>query len=230
MLLSNKLRIWLTFASIASVFAVLPAPANAGFLTILDTDAPAVASYLAATTEMPIPGLGGNPVDTLTGPDLTITLGTTMEKIVSPTWGNWASPTVPDVLSTTIFANSASFDFSANSTVTTFGFEAEPGPWELHDITADFYNGVTLLGSIKFNVDGNAGSRLFAATLDNFGADLSNTDQFTRVVISSDIHFAVGNIRYAATSTAVPEPGTLVMLFGAVAIGLPALVLRRAKQ
>jgi hypothetical protein len=232
MLVSNKVGTWFAFALIASALGLAPARANAGFLSILDTDAPAVASYLAATTEMSIPGSTNDGVGALTGPDLTITFGSTLKVYKSPDWPSWSGSTAPDVLGTTVFANSVTLDFSAASTVTTFGFEAEPAPWQLHDITAEFFNGANSLGSITFNVDGDRGARLFAATLDNFGTDLSNIDRFTRVVVSSDVDFGIGHIRYAATSSPVPEPGTIAMLWGGFVIGLPALVIRRrrAKQ
>lgn len=226
---SKTLRMWVPLALIASALAFSPAPATAGFVSILDTDAPAVANYLAATTELAIPygPLAG--IGSLTGPDLTISFGSNVKTFKDESWGNWsgASP-LPDVLWTTVFANSITMDFSPTSTVTTFGFEAEPGEWALHDITADFYNGLNLLGTILFNVDGNGGARLFAATLDDFGADLGNSEKFTRVVVSSDAHFAVGRIRNAATS-AVPEPGAIAMLLGASAIGIPALIIRRRR-
>lgn len=214
-------------AVVALAVGLCPTWTHAGFTTILDTDAGAVASYLGVTTEMTLSGNTGDAISSVTGPDLTISFTPTLAAVQSADWGNWSTPATPDVLWTSLFANSVTLDFSATSTVTTFGFEAEPRTLDLRDIKAEFFNGVTSLGSIILNVDGDGGSRLFAATLDNFGTDLGNTDKFTRVVISSDIDFAFGRIRYAATSNQVPEPGTIVMLIGAAGVAIPVFVRRR---
>lgn len=224
---ANKIRGTRLLAVIAMALGLSPAWTHAGFTTILDTDAGAVASYLAATTEMTIPGKTGDAISSVTGPDLTISFTSTLAGVQSADWGNWATPTTPDVLWTSLFATSVTLDLSASSTVTTFGFEAEPRTFDLHDIRAEFFNGATSLGSITLKIDGDGGSRLLAATLDNFGADLGNTDKFTRVVISSDIDFAFGRIRYAATSNQVPEPGTIVMLIGAAGVAIPVFARRR---
>jgi hypothetical protein len=220
---------WVPLALIASALAFYPTRVTAGFLGSDEVGFDPT-TYVNATTEMAIPYGPPAGIGSLTGPDLTISFGSNVKPFKDESWGNWsgASP-LPDVLWTTGFANSMTMDFSPSSTVTTFGFEAEPAAWALHDITAEFYNGLTLLGTILFSVDGDGGAQLFAATLDDFGADLGNVDKFTRVVVSSDADFAIGRIRYAATSSAVPEPGAIAMLLGAGAIGIPALIIRRRR-
>jgi PEP-CTERM motif len=229
--MSMHLRTWISLVLVASAAVFASKAASAGFVTILDTDAPAVAAYIAATTEMAIPGPTNSAISSLTGPNLTIDFSPTLLSKKEESWGVWGGgPPIPDVLWTTVFANSVTLDFSPSSTVTTFGFEAEPGPWELHDITAEFFNGASSLGTITFNVDGFGGSRLFAATLDDFGADLTNIEKFTSVVISSNADFALAYLRYTAVANVVPEPASYVMLLGAVAVGLPVLAARRRRK
>src|SRR5690348_12662290 len=109
---SMCLRIWLSLALIAMATGLSPSHSNAGFLTIDDTDSAAVTDYLAATTSMAITGSDHSAVSSLTGPNLTIAFGPTVEKFQGPGWGNWSGPTIPDVLWTTLFATSVTFDFS----------------------------------------------------------------------------------------------------------------------
>lgn len=225
----RTLRFGLALAFLLASAGFFSAPVKAGFTTILDTDAPAVTSYLAATTELAIPGPSFSGLGSLTGPNLTVTFDTNLLVYKSEDWGTWSESPTPDVVWTTSLVNSVELTFSANSTVTTFGFEAQPNLLDTHEITAEFFNGAASLGTISFNVSGNGGARLFAATLDNFGADAGNTDKFTRVVVSSDLNFALGHLRYAATSTVVPEPATCAMLLGAVATGIPFWTIRRRR-
>jgi hypothetical protein len=79
-----------------------------------------------------------------------------------------------------------------------------------------FMNGTTLLGSISQDVSGSYGTKLFAA---------STLLPITSVIISSDIDFAIANLRYA-DSPAVPEPASLV-LFGSGILGLAGAIRRR---
>jgi hypothetical protein len=120
---------------------------------------------------------------------------------VGDDWATWNSPpatesSTPRVLWSDLddnFNPVTTLTFSLSAPVSIFGFEAEPGPTDVHTLTANFYLSGQLQQTISRDVSGNAGALLFAAT----GA-------FDSVVLSSDADFAVGQIRYAAA--AVPEP------------------------
>jgi hypothetical protein len=84
------------------------------------------------------------------------------------------------------------------------------------------------VGTITRNVHGNAGALLFAAmdgTLSSESIGITSVVQFTSVQISSNVGFAIANLRYAGA--AVPEPSSLAMLLGAGVVGLIWTVRRR---
>lgn len=105
--------------------------------------------------------------------------------------------------------------FGLATPVNIFGFEAEPNPYAVHTMTANFYDASdNLLGTISRDVNGYAGARLFAAQSDV---------PIAYVVFRSDVDWAVGAFRYGTTGSApvIPEPGTmLLMSIGGLAIGL----------
>lgn len=81
-----------------------------------------------------------------------------------------------------------------------FGFEAQPNTALVSTVTASFFSGMTLIGSIVQNVDGSGGARLFAA---------ASTTPFDRVVLSSTDDLAVAQLRAGgppptATPTTTP--------------------------
>ncbi|MGH9611982.1 MAG: PEP-CTERM sorting domain-containing protein, partial [Bryobacteraceae bacterium] len=90
-----------------------------------------------------------------------------------------------------------------------FGFEAEPDFLGFDEITASFYNGSTLVGTIDQNVNGTGGALLFAA--------FTTTNPFTSVAVN-DVDgddFAIARQRYSVVSTqfsSTPEPGGLLLL------------------
>jgi hypothetical protein len=79
-------------------------------------------------------------------------------------------------------------------------------------ITAEFFAGLTPLGTITRTVNGDGGARLFAG--------LASTPIITHVSILANFDsggFAIGNMRYGV----IPEPGTLWLgLAGALLIGI----------
>ncbi len=94
--------------------------------------------------------------------------------------------------------------------LTALGFEAQPDPFSVHDITVTLSDGSVLTQA----VDGNSGARFFGFV----GAGI------TSVTISSDVNFAYGNI-WSAGATPVPVAPAMA-LFGLALAGL-ALARRR---
>jgi hypothetical protein len=113
--------------------------------------------------------------------------------------------------------------------VTTFGVEMMPSTPTLfspYTMTARFYDGSTLVGTISKGLDSPGGAELFAA--------YTTTEEFTSVNLtaqsgsfpSGTAGFDVAQIRYAA----VPEPSTLVMGGIGCALVGGVIVLRRRRS
>jgi len=173
--------------------------------------------YIAATTKLPTP---------LTFPASVVTDGSFSVTLSSPadydriapgggwaTWGTppWVEPTPTHVL----YTNTNNLTMTFSRPVNIFGFEAEPNQYEAFPMTAYFYNGAALVGSVQRVVDGYGGARLFAA----------QGVTFDHVVFSSSDTFAIGNLRYGGGIPPVPEASTMAS-FGSM-IGFGLLWLRR---
>ncbi|NLH98981.1 MAG: hypothetical protein GX446_05745 [Chthonomonadales bacterium] len=201
--------VWLVAASLVS----LQTGARAQFTPIAQPDA----AYLAATTKLPTPL--SFPASVLTDGAFSVTLSApadTYRQAPGGGWATWASPPWVEPTPTDVFYSGVtSLTLSFSQQVGIFGFEAEPDPYGQYLMTARFYNGASLVGSISQYVEGNAGARLFAA----------QGDLFDRVVFESDVDFAIGNLRYGNGPDVVPEAGTLAG-FGSMA-GFGLLWLRR---
>ena len=189
---------------------LLCSPARAAINPIPQPDA----SYQARTTKINIVDPDFTDLTSITDGTLTITFSAIREVHTVPGggWSTWSSPpnsesSTPRVLTADNYDPSATtLTLSFSQPLLTFGVEAEPDPFSVHTITADFYNGATLVGSISLGVDGNAGARLFAA-------DATGGTQFTSVVFTSDADFALAQFRYSL----VPEPSTwAIFIVGAV--------------
>ncbi len=193
------------------------------------------ASYLASTTYIDPSGIPNSTnVTSISDGVLTVSFvdpssGTpvNMSKRTAPGggWSTWSvapdSQRGPGDTLPVFYSNQlTAVRFNLSMPVSIFGFEAEPNPFDVYTMTAQFYDASgNLLGTISRDVHGNAGARLFAA---QSGTPISY------VVFSSDVDWAVGAFRYALPTggPVIPEPTTMA-LFGAGLLGF--LPLRRRK-
>jgi hypothetical protein len=176
-----------------------------------------VASYTAATTLIPITVPDGTPVPTLADAHEAVTFSSTMFALTAPSvsWNNWGSP--PNTESATprllgINPVIASLTLTLSAPATEFGVELQTNQFGAFTLTADFFDGATLVGSISRTVTTPGvplgpptdGALLFAASSDQ---------AFTRVVLSapSTTGFGLAQVRYflpAPTTTTVSNSST----------------------
>ena len=178
---------------------VLSLPAFAGFTTFAQ---PGDGNYEALTTNYGGGDGSGNFITSL-GPFSFS--NPQSENNVPNSWATWGSPpatesSTPNVLWNEGF-NTLTITVSPSSIV---GFELEPDNFAVEEVTAQFFDGTNLVGTIDLSPNGSSGALLFAA----------QTDQaFTSVVITdlAGGDFAIAELRYG-TVTTTPEPGTMVLL------------------
>lgn len=173
-------------------------------------------TYTTGTTLIPITAADNAAVPSITDGTQTIAFsGTVYARTVPGSWNTWGVP--PATESATPRALAA---FSATSlTVTlsvpshTFGFEIEPNGSgsvaQYYPVTAQFYNGATLLGTVSQNINWQSGALLAAA---------SDSDTITSVVVTAPANangFAMAQFRYGSTLLAgvarTPLPGTFYL-------------------
>ena len=128
------------------------------------------------------------------------------ENNVPNSWATWGCPPAtesctPNVLWNEGF-NSLTISFSPTSIM---GFELEPDNFAVEEVTAQFFDGANLVGTIDLFPNGSAGALLFAAQTDG---------QFTSVVITdlAGGDFAIAQLRAGVPPPGTPEPGTMVLL------------------
>ena len=149
--------------------------------------------YLDRTSRFELAGPDGTIVNSLADTDCTVTFSPpTVLSSVPDTWQTWASP--PDTESPTprVLWSQGSTQLTMtisppSCSLGTFGFEAEPNPFDVRAMTARFFAGEQEVGSVTRNVDGFAGARLFSAA--------AARAPFTRVVFSSSTDFAIAQLR-----------------------------------
>jgi hypothetical protein len=204
-------------APVIGFFALSVATLQAGFVQIPQPDA----AYTSSTTLLPIPGNDFDTTLTLSDSNLTVTFSTLMEVFTAETsWGTWGSPPATEGNMTKVLSP---FDFTLTSVtmsfsqpLTTFGLEAEPDGFTQGSfpMRLDFFNGVTLLGTVSYPaVDPIGGAVLFAATsmtpitsatltVEGNSNDPAGTDP------------GMARLRYALASTTstVPETGSSIGL------------------
>jgi hypothetical protein len=204
----------LTAIALTAGIAAIPASA----FTVISTPTD---EYRDQTFLIGVPGNGG-PRTVWGDINLTVAFSTALApRTVGLNWATWGTP--PDTEQSaprvwfTLGGTDVTFTFSPVSpsdVVTTWGFEAQPNPFAVLDITVEFFKGEQLVGSITRAVDGNAGARLFAATA-------APGTWFTHVRIFSESDFAVAQLRYGLGI--VPEPATwALMIAGFGMVGFAA--------
>jgi hypothetical protein len=164
--------------------------------------------YTSATTNLTIPGAQFDILNSVSDANLTVNFSTPLQVLDVPDgWGSWSSPPfsesdTPRVLWT---QGPSQVTLSLSNAVQTFGFEAQPDQFGPFTITANFFSGFDLVGSIVRDVDGDSGARLFAGTVTDA------TGLITSVQVSTGGQdFGIAQLRYALASP-VPEPSTLVL-------------------
>lgn len=193
---------------------VLSLPAFAGFTTFSQ---PGDDSYIANTTNYGGGDGSGGFINSL-GPFSFS--NPQSENNVPNSWATWGSPpftesSTPNVLWNEGF-NTLTISFSPTSIM---GFELEPDNFAVEEVTAQFFNGTNLVGTIDLFPNGSAGALLFAA----------QTDQaFTSVVITdlAGGDFAIAQLREGNPPSPTPEPGTMVLL-GTGLLGALAVMRRK---
>lgn len=154
----------------------------------------------------------GSLVNSVSDGTLAISYDTALEQAGVPAvWKTWNTPpaveTATPNVGMTDFVSSLTSSFSLP--VYVFGFEAEPDFLGFDEITASFYNGPALVGTIDQNVNGIGGALLFAA--------FTTSSPFTSVTVNdlAGDDFAIARQRYSLVSTqfsSTPEPGGLLLL------------------
>jgi|ERR1019366_1403640 hypothetical protein len=180
---------------------VLSLPAFAGFTTFAQ---PGDGNYEASTTNYGGgDGSGGN-ISSL-GPFGFSTM--LNERNVPGSWGTWNCPPAtesctPNVLYT---QGSTSLTLTLSGNFNVVGFELEPDAFQQDEVTAQYFNGATLLGTIDLFPNGSSGALLFAA---------QSSSDITSVVITdlTSDDFAIAQLRAGSTQPTTPEPGTMILL------------------
>ena len=192
------------------------------------------AGYTGSTILIPITGANFGEITSLTDGTQTLTFSGNVSRRTVPGggWGTWASP--PFTESGTprvVYADATSLTITLSLPRKTFGFEVEPNLPGPYDISVDFRNGGTSLGTVTQSISGASGARLAAAS--------SSTTPITSVVITAPggaNGFAMAQFRYGSERgttgpAAVPALGPVAL--GGLAILLAAagaLLARRRNQ
>ncbi len=175
--------------------------------------------YRTDTFLIGVPG-NGTPRTEWGDMNLTVSFSESLEPLTVPTgFATWGTPPETEQAEPRVWFSDGATDvtFSFSSPLDVWGFEAQPNPFEVLDITVEFFDGAALVGSITRAVDGEGGARLFAAAADA-------GEKFTSVRIFSEADFAVAQLRY----NIVPEPATWAMLIAG--FGMIGFAMRRRRS
>ena len=173
-------------------------------------------AYTSGTTKISISSISDyTNLSSITNGTQTVSFSETLTKGQVPGggWASWNNPPatesgVPPVLITDASTTLLTLNLQVPSS--TFGIEIQPSTTA--NVTASFYQGSTLVGSITNNVNSTSGALLFAAT--------SYSNPFTIVTVSVPAAaqgFAMAQFRYSTTSQPVPEPASIALIAQACA-------------
>jgi len=209
----------LTFAAALFALGIAATTARADFQVIFQPNP----VYLSQTTKLAI-----------TDADFTVTSAigpigfspAVTELTVPSSWATWGCPPqtedcTPRVLWT---GSSETLTFTLPGGNQALGFEAEPNIFEVEHIIANFYDGAALVGTVNYDINGQAGALLMAAD--------THTNQFTSVTITDTNGsggFAIGDIRYGTPQSITPEPAS-ILLFGSGLLSLAGLMKKLRKS
>lgn len=175
-----------------------------------------VSSYTAGTSLVPITAADNATVTSITDGTQTIAFsGTDYARTVPDSWYTWGAPPATESATPRVVAafSVTSLTVALSVPSHTFGFEIEPNGSgttpQTYVITAQFYNGATLLGTVSQSINWQSGALLAAA---------SDSTPITSVVITAPASangFAMAQFRYGSTLLnpvyATPLPGTFFM-------------------
>ncbi|MGO9232054.1 MAG: hypothetical protein ACLQKA_22900 [Bryobacteraceae bacterium] len=121
-------------------------------------------------------------------------------------WATWGSPPATESSTPRVLqAAGTTLTLTLSVPSHTFGFEIEPDDGLAQVITAQFYNGTTLLGSTSLTMNWNSGALL---------AGGSDSTTITSVVITAPASaggFGMAEFRYGTTvDPGAPAPNTIV--------------------
>ena len=183
-------------------------PARADFVPIANPDP----GYILATNLMPAVDPEFSTVTSVTDGINTATFYIAPNPVpsaltiydVGSGWSTWSSPPFAETSTPRVLGTTSQLEIRLDSSSLVFGFEAEPQPFGIHTITADFYGGGVLRGSISRDVEGDSGARLFAG-FSSLGID--------DIFINSTDDFGIAQLRYGVVQP-TPEPKAVLLLAG----------------
>lgn len=182
------------FGKVLVQSAVWIALAGTSAFAQLTTISSPTSSYTGATTLFTIAVPDGTAVPSLTagGETVTFTASPTLTAHTVPNggWATWNSPPLTESATPRVLTNysSTTVTLTFSAPIGVFGCEVEPDPFSAHTITATYMNGISTIGSVSRSVNGSAGALLAAA---------SSAQPITSVVITSDVDFAMAQLRFA---------------------------------
>ncbi len=190
---------------------------RADFLTIPQPSA----AYLSSTTLASFTDPDQTLIGALSVGAETIVYNNSLEEWTVPTtWKQWGTPPAVESATPRVgFTNGNSLlGIGFSKPVSQFGFEVGPNNQQPEQISAQFFSGTMLVGTITLSPSGSNGALLYAAS--------TSTNPFTSIVVADAASgdFAIAEQRFALASA--PEPTTFALSGLALLAGL-ALIRRK---